>query len=82
MAQLDSMPVEREYSCREVVKLEYDVMKIQLIKGILENVFQQTSVWRSWKLVEKARKGRQELAGRKAGLQLHDRHSSTKNIHH
>jgi hypothetical protein len=46
-------------------------MKIQLIKGILENVFQQTSVWRSWKLVEKARKGRQGLAGRKAGLQLH-----------
>ena len=41
-------------------------MKIQLIKGILENVFQQTSVWRSWKLVEKARKGRQGLAGRKA----------------
>ena len=57
MAQLDSMPVEREYSCREVVKLEYEEMKIQLIKGILKNVFQQTNVWRSWKLVEKARKG-------------------------
>ena len=81
MAQLDSMPVEREYSLCEVDKLEYE-MKIQLIKGILENLFQQTSVWRSWKLVEKARKGRQELAGRSAGLQLHDGHSSTKNIHH